>query len=55
MQSLDILPIAHIACSTIPMLLDFSRSMKRGMPPLSIIDWHCTVVPEATLVNAHVA
>ena len=54
-QSLAMLPIAHIACSTMPLQLDLNNLMKRGIPPLSTIDWHWPKVPEATLVSAQVA
>ena len=49
------LPIAQIAWSTIPKLFDRSRFTKRGMPPWSIINWHCSVVPEAIFARAQVA
>ena len=54
-QPLEMLPIAHIACSTIPKLLDKRIFTKSGIPPLSTMDWHCAVVPEATHARAHPA
>ena len=38
-----------------PKLLDRSRLTKSGIPPWSIINWHCLVVPEATFARARVA
>ena len=49
------LPIAQIAWSTIPKLFDRSRFTKRGMPPSSIMNWHCSVVPKATFARAQAA
>lgn len=54
-QSLAMFPMAQIACSIVPRFELFKSWTNKGIPPLSTIDWHWIEVPEATLVNAHVA
>ncbi len=54
-ESLAILPIAHIACYTIPGCYDFTNFINNYIAPLFIIDWHCCGLPLATFASAHVA
>ena len=54
-QSPDKLPMAQTAWSTRPGLFWWSSWMKMGMPPLSMTDSHCAVLPEHTLVKTQMA
>lgn len=54
-ESLAILPIAQMACSTRPGVLDFNILINSSIAPLSIMDWHCCGVPEAMFARAQVA
>lgn len=48
-------PIAQTACYAISKFGDDNNFTNKGIPPLSIIDWHWSEDPDAILVSAQVA
>jgi hypothetical protein len=52
---MEILPIANIACSTIYIYFDLSKSTISGIPPLLTIYIHYLCIPAATLARAPIA
>lgn len=54
-QSPAILPIAQTAYSAMSLYWELSNLTNRYIPPLSMIDYVCYVVPLATFVSAQAA